>query len=67
MKGRIFACWICGNDDDGAGVSGREDQWCIFIELLVLEAAITSFSGRNLKTLQVAPEILTKYSSSPYW
>jgi hypothetical protein len=41
-------------------VSGQEDQWSIFIDMLVLEPAITGFSGRNLESLQGAREILSK-------
>jgi hypothetical protein len=41
-------------------VSRREDQWRIFIDLLVPEAAIAGFSGRNLESLQGAREIISK-------
>lgn len=55
-----LALWEVGNDDDGVGVSRREDQWRIFIDLLVPEAAIAGFSGRNLESLQGAREIISK-------
>ncbi|KAK1660937.1 hypothetical protein QYE76_049096 [Lolium multiflorum] len=37
-----------GDADDGAGASGRGDQWSLFIDLPVLEAATAGFSDRNL-------------------
>ncbi|KAM0880147.1 hypothetical protein ACQ4PT_033779 [Festuca glaucescens] len=37
-----------GNADDGGGTSGRGDQWSLFIDLPVLEAATAGFSDRNL-------------------
>lgn len=40
---------IAGNDDDGAGASGRDqDRWSLFIDLAVLEAATAGFSDSNL-------------------
>jgi hypothetical protein len=39
---------VAGNADDGAGASGRGDQWSFFIDLPVLEAATAVFSDRNL-------------------